>query len=156
MLIAVIGASSCDARVAARARKVGELLARRGAVVISGGYGGVMEAAAEGARRAGGLTVGVLSGKKRKEANRWIDVPVVTGMGEARNVIIARSADGAIAVSGGFGTLSEIGFCLKFEVPLVALGSWKIRAPEAPRTLYPAARTPEEAVELLFRLIRRR
>lgn len=153
-IIGVIGDSECGEDTRRLALEVGSLIAQRGGVLICGGYGGVMEAAAEGAKKNGGLTVGILSGKERGEANPWIDIPIVTGMGEARNAIITRSASGIIAVAGGFGTLSEIGFCLKFNVPLVGLQTWKLTPPGVPKQVsIPSAENPKQAVDLLFDLM---
>lgn len=124
--IAVIGAARCDDEVAVTAEAVGRGLARRGAGLVCGGRGGVMEAACRGAAAEGGITVGILPGADRSEANPYVQVPVVTGMGEARNAIVVRSADAVIAVSGGYGTLSEIGLALKMGCPVVGLGTWSL------------------------------
>jgi uncharacterized protein (TIGR00725 family) len=129
MFLAVIGSARCDAQTAAVAEKVGREIARRGAVLICGGRGGVMEAACRGARSAGGTTVGILPGTDRGQANAYVDVPIVTGLGEARNVLVVRSADAVIAVSGGYGTLSEIALALKMGRPVVGLGTWDVCGP---------------------------
>jgi uncharacterized protein (TIGR00725 family) len=100
---------------------LGGEIARRGAILVCGGLGGVMEAAARGAAEAGGLTVGILPGPSTQDANAHIRVPVATDMGQARNVIIVHTADALIAVSGGAGTLSEIGHALKVGKPVVGL-----------------------------------
>lgn len=126
MMIAVIGGGKCSREVARLAEEVGQLLAERGAVLICGGLGGVMAAACKGARKAGGLTVGVLPCNRASEANPYVDVPIVTGMGEMRNVIIVKSAEAVIAVDGEYGTLSEIGHALKRGVPVIGLGTWSI------------------------------
>jgi uncharacterized protein (TIGR00725 family) len=123
----VIGSAQCGEREAALAREVGGEVARRGALLVCGGRGGVMEAACRGAKAAGGTTVGILPGKDRSEANPYVDIPVVTGLGEARNAVVVRSADVVIAISGGFGTLSEIGLALKMGRPVVGLGTWELR-----------------------------
>jgi uncharacterized protein (TIGR00725 family) len=91
--------------------------------------GGVMAAACRGAREAGGTTVGLLPGTNRDDANRWVSVPVVTGLGELRNGLLVRNADAVIAVGGEFGTLSEIALALKIGRPVVALASWDLRRP---------------------------
>jgi hypothetical protein len=121
MLIAVIGGSHCSAEIYELARQVGREIARAGAVLICGGMFGVMEAACRGAKEAGGTTIGILPGKAKTEANAFVDIPIVTGLNDARNVIIARSADGVIAVDGEYGTLSEIAFSLKFGKPVAGL-----------------------------------
>jgi uncharacterized protein (TIGR00725 family) len=108
------------------AEEVGRLLAQAGAVVVTGGLGGVMEAASKGAREAGGTTLGLLPGADRREANAWLSVAVPTGMGEMRNALVVRSADGVIAVGGEWGTLSEIAFARKTGKPVVGLGSWDL------------------------------
>jgi len=153
-IIAVIGESECSEEIAQMAEEVGFLIAQKGAMLICGGYGGVMAAACRGAKRGGGSTIGVLSGKDKSEANDDIDIPIVTGMRDARNVIIPRSAQGVIAVAGSFGTLSEIGFTLKFKIPLVGLNTWKLEHSAASKTfLLKSANTPEEAITLLWQVI---
>jgi uncharacterized protein (TIGR00725 family) len=126
VLVAVIGDGFCSAETAQLAEEVGRQLAESGAGVICGGLGGVMEAACRGAKGAGGLTIGVLPGRSRQDANPYVDIPIVTGMGEARNVIVVSSAQSVIAVSGGYGTLSEIAHALKLGIPVVGLGSWQL------------------------------
>ena len=123
----MIGSAHCAETEAALAREVGEEVARRGALLVCGGRGGVMEAACQGAKAAGGTTVGILPGNDRSEANAYVDIPVVTGLGEARNAVVVRSADAVIAISGGYGTLSEIGLALKMGRPVVGLGTWELR-----------------------------
>jgi hypothetical protein len=142
--ISVIGAGGTIAPdLADRAEEVGRLLAEHGAVLVCGGLGGVMEAAARGARDAGGVTVGILPGESRGGANPWIDYAVVTGIGHARNLAVVASGDAAIAVGGEWGTLAEIGFARKLGRPVVILepghavdGDGIVRA-----------QTPGEAVE---------
>ena len=109
MYIGVIGGGKCSKKEADLAEEVGRELARCGATLICGGLGGVMEAACRGSQLAGGRTVGILPGNDPRKANRYVDIPVVTGMGEARNVIIVKSVQAVIAIDGEFGTLSEIG-----------------------------------------------
>jgi hypothetical protein len=126
MIIAVIGDSSCSRQQARLAESVGELLARRGAAVICGGLGGVMEATCRGAKSKGGLTVGILPGQDSSMANPWVDVPVVTGIGEARNVAVVKSAQAVIAIGGAYGTLSEIAYALKNGIPVIGLNTWSL------------------------------
>jgi uncharacterized protein (TIGR00725 family) len=147
MFIAVIGAGRCSAHVAALAEAVGHELARRGAVLVCGGLGGVMEAACRGAKSAGGLTVGILPGVSRRDANPHIDIPVVTGMGEARNVLVVQSAQAVIAVSGEYGTLSEIAHALKIGIPVVGLSTWRLTKDGQEREAIIRAVTPQEAVD---------
>jgi len=145
-VIAVLGGGVVGPDIFKLAEEVGRLLAERGAVVICGGLGGVMEAVCKGAKEKGGTTIGVLPGYSRWDANPYVDHAIATGMGEARNVIIVRSADAAIAVDGEYGTLSEIAFCLKLGVPVVSLAGWDFDP--GIRT----AATPEEAVNLALSL----
>ena len=139
VLVAVIGSSSCSAEVAAWAETVGRLLAERGAVLLCGGLGGVMEAAARGAKQRGGLTVGILPGADPGEANPYIDVPLATGMGEMRNALIVRAAQAAIAIGGGWGTLSEIAMAQRIKTPVVGLHDAFPAAIDIPRVTSPEA-----------------
>ena len=124
MIIAVIGASSCNREIYGIAEEAGRLIALKGAVLVTGGLGGVMEAASKGAKEAGGITVGILPGFSKQEANNYVTVPIITGLSHARNVIIARSADALIAVSGEYGTLSEIAIALKLGKPVAGIRTW--------------------------------
>lgn len=146
--VAVAGPGRCDEATAALAEEVGRELARRGAAVVCGGLGGVMEAACRGAKEAGGLTIGLLPGGDRAAANPWVDVALPTGLGEARNTLVVRAADALIAVAGEFGTLSEIAFALKVGVPVVGLGTWELSKGGVPVDAFPRAATPAEAVRL--------
>ena len=125
-MIAVVGAGSCDGDTAERAHRVGRLLAQRGAVVVTGGGGGVMEAAARGVRDGRGTVVGVLPGDSRRDGNQYLSIAIATGMGEARNAVIARTCDAMIAVGGEYGTLSEMALALKMGKRVVSLGSWDV------------------------------
>ncbi|MCX7682778.1 MAG: TIGR00725 family protein [Anaerolineae bacterium] len=155
LLIAVVGGSTATPEESACAERVGEALARAGAVLVCGGLGGVMEAACRGAKSAGGLTIGILPGTAREQANRYVDIPIVTGMGEARNVIIVRSAQAVIAVGGGYGTLSEIALALAFGIPVIGLETWQLAREGHPAPPIVYASTPEEAVELALAAARR-
>jgi len=124
MIIAVIGNSACSLEEAKLAESVGALLAERGVTLICGGLGGVMEAACRGATSKGGLTIGILPGQDPSMANPWVEVPVVTGLGEARNVVVVKSAQAGIAVGAGYGTLSEIAYALKSNIPVIGLSTW--------------------------------
>jgi uncharacterized protein (TIGR00725 family) len=126
MIIAVIGDSSCSPEEAKLAENVGELLAQRGAIIVCGGLGGVMEAVCRGAKSKGGLTVGILPGQDSSMANPWVDIPVVTGIGEARNIAIVKSAQTVIAIGRGYGTLSEIAYALKNNIPVIGLNTWSM------------------------------
>lgn len=105
---------------------MGRLLAERGAVLVCGGLGGTMEAACRGAKQAGGTTIGLLPGSSRSDANRYVDVAIPTGLGEARNALVVRTADVLIAVGGGYGTLSEIALALKVGKRVIGLDTWAI------------------------------
>ena len=155
MFVAVIGSATCDEKVAAQAREIGREIARRGAVLVCGGRGGVMVAACHGAKEAGGTTVGILPGTHRGEANRYVDIPIATGLGEARNAVVVRTADVVIAVSGGYGTLSEIGFALKMGRPVVGLDTWELRQQGQPVAALAVADKPAQAVELALSLAER-
>jgi uncharacterized protein (TIGR00725 family) len=145
--IGIIGAGSCGSEILALAEMVGREVAKRDAFLLCGGLGGVMEAAAYGAKREGGITLGILPGTSKDEANPWIDIVVLSGMGHARNALIAQSSDALIAVNGEYGTLSEIALGLKMRKPVIMLESkWEIEGTRR-------AKSPQEAVELAFRLI---
>jgi uncharacterized protein (TIGR00725 family) len=124
--IAVIGPSEATDEELARAETVGRLLGEAGAVVVCGGLGGVMEAAARGAAGAGAVVVGLLPGRDRRDANPHVTIVIATGMGEMRNALVVRSVDAVIAVGGAYGTLSEIAFALRTGVPVVGLGTWDL------------------------------
>lgn len=152
--IGVIGASECPVEISNLAREVGHLVAASGCVLVCGGRGGVMEAASRGAREAGGLVVGILPGSRREEGNRYLTVAVATGMGEARNAIIARTCDAIIAISGGYGTLAEIGLALKMGVPVIGLDTWQLaRGGNFTRDII-TADNPGDAVDKALRAIR--
>ena len=145
--VAVVGAGVCDDTLGQLAEEVGRELALRGAVLICGGMGGVMEAACRGAKAAGGTTVGLLPGTNREEANPFVDVAIATGLGEIRNTLIVRSVDALIAVGGEWGTLSEIAFALKTGKRVVGLKSWTLakEGVEVPGIVHVS--TAREAVE---------
>ena len=147
MIVAVIGAGRCSEVVAQVAESVGRELARRGATVVCGGLGGVMEAACRGAKSEGGLTIGILPGFSRHEANPHVDIPVVTGLGEARNVIVVRTSQAVIAVDGEYGTLSEIAYALKLGIPVVGLSTWQLAKEGCQVSAIVEAATPGEAVD---------
>jgi uncharacterized protein (TIGR00725 family) len=149
LMLTVIGAGDAPRQVCAMAREVGREIATRGAVLINGGLGGVMRAAAEGARSADGHTIGIIPSYDHASANEHIEFVVATGMGEARNAIIVASSDAVIAMAGEGGTLAEIGFAKKFGRPIVALNSW----PEIEGLK--RATTPREAVDLAVKLATR-
>jgi uncharacterized protein (TIGR00725 family) len=144
--VSVIGSG---AEHEARAEEVGRLLAERGATIVCGGYAEVMEAAARGAKQAGGTTIGILSGESDAGANDWLDHLVVTGIGHARNLAVAASGDAVIAVGGSWGTLAEIGFAMRLGRPTVIVEpGWEIQG-------VPRASTPLEAVESVLSRVAR-
>ena len=153
-LIAVIGGGACSALEAAWAESVGCQLAQAGASLICGGRGGVMEAACRGAHNQGGVTIGILPGVSAAEANPYVTIPIVSGLGEARNTIIIRSAQAVIAIGGGYGTLNEIAFALCLGVPVVCQSSWTLTRPDGTAAPLRHAATPQEAVQLALSLAR--
>lgn len=124
--ISVIGDGKCDQKTYQTAFDVGQLIAEKGAVLVCGGLGGVMEAACKGAKSKNGLTVGILPSEDRGGMNPYVDVAIPTGLGEARNALVVRCADVVIAVGGQFGTLSEIALALKMGKPVVGIGTWEL------------------------------
>ncbi len=144
MQIAVVGGGACRPEVRDAARRIGQIIASHGHVLICGGLGGVMEAACCGSREAGGITVGILPGEK-EEANTCVDVRIATGMGHARNAIIVKSADLVIALPGEMGTLSEMALAMKMKKPVISLSSWEICGAFQ-------AKDPEEVDQLLDRI----
>lgn len=152
ILISVIGAGKCDEQTSALAEQVGRELAQRGATIVCGGLGGVMEAACKGAKHAGGRTIGILPGITHREANPYVDIPIVTGLGEARNVIVVRTGRAVIAIGGEYGTLSEIAFAFKFGIPVIGLGTWQLARGDQPWGIIPAS-DARDAVEKAFQAI---
>jgi hypothetical protein len=139
--VAVIGGSNPDEKSRQTAYLVGRLLAEKGAILVCGGLGGVMEEAARGAKEAGGLAIGILPGSKTEEANRFIDIAIATGIGYNRNSMVVLNVGAVIAIDGEYGTLSEIAFARIFGKKVIGLNTWDIKG------IIPAW-TPEEAVEL--------
>ena len=146
--IGIIGAGQCTPEEASLAEEVGHRLAQAGAVVVCGGLGGVMEAACRGARSANGLTLGLLPGLDRSDANPSVELALPTGLGEARNILIVRAAQAIIAIGGEYGTLSEIAFALRTRVPIIGLGTWQLARGNRIESHFPAAADAEEAVRL--------
>jgi uncharacterized protein (TIGR00725 family) len=129
---------------------LGRGIAQRDAVLICGGLTGVMEHAARGARAAGGLTIGLLPGENPDEANAYIDIAIATGLSHARNAILARTADGLVAVGGGLGTLSEIALALRNRRPAIGIQTWRFERHGRTEPELPAAANPTEALDWLF------
>ena len=145
--IGLLGAGSCSEEVYKVAYTVGKELAEREAVLVCGGLGGVMEAASKGAYEAGGVTVGILPGESETDANPYITLAIPTGLGHARNVLVVRAAHVAIAVSGGYGTLSEIALALKMGKGVVGLHTWRNIAG------IEHVSSAEEAVDTAFKML---
>lgn len=151
-IIAIIGASQCSPEEARMAEEVGKHLARRGAVLVCGGLTGVMEAACKGAQSAGGTTIGILPGEKRSAANPYVKIPIVTGIGYARNVAVVKSAQAVIAVGGSYGTLSELGHALQSGIPVIGLNTWAISRSGKEDTGIIRAQSAADAVDLALSL----
>lgn len=145
--LGVIGANHCGKKVGQLAYEVGQEIAKAGAVLVCGGLGGVMEAACRGAKEQGGITIGIIPGAKRDESNPYVDFPIATGLGYARNVLVVQNSQAVIALPGKYGTLSEIAFCLNFGIPLISLSNWKIEG-------MLKAKNPVQAVKFALKQIK--
>jgi len=145
-LIAVVGTSTPSDEIYQLAYDVGHLLAEQGAIVVCGGGPGVMEAACKGAASAGGTSIAFLPGRDQSEANAFVTIPIPTGMGEMRNALIVRAADAVIAIGGGAGTLSEIGFAAKIKKRVIGLRTFSISLEGQDTQFIEAVETQEEAV----------
>ena len=140
-IVGVIGAGECDAQIGELAEEVGARLAHHDLVVLTGGRGGVMAAASRGARQAGGLTVGILPGQTYEGVNPDIDIPILTGLGEARNAVVACASEVLVAIAGEYGTLSEIALALKMGRSVIGLLTWSLM------TDVIVVENPEQAVQ---------
>ena len=155
-IISVIGGSEPTAKAEALAREVGAELARQGAVVACGGLKGVMEAVCRGAKEAGGTTIGILPGTDPGAANPWVDIPICTGMGYARNAIVVLTGHAVIAVEGAYGTLSEIGHALGSDTPVIGLETWSLSRNGSPDRGMILATDPVDAVAKALEAARKR
>jgi uncharacterized protein (TIGR00725 family) len=156
IFISVVGESDASKKNYRLAEEVGKLIAKAGAILVCGGLKGVMEAAAKGAKSQGGLTIGVLPGSRREEANKYIDIPIVTGLGYARNKLVVKSGQVVIAIGGKYGTLSEIGFALGYGTPVVGIKTWElIRGDGKVDQGIVYVRTAKEAVDTALKLIKK-
>jgi uncharacterized protein (TIGR00725 family) len=144
--VAVVGPGDASPQELHSAEEVGAGLAALGAVVVTGGLGGVMEAASRGAKSRRGRTLGILPGEDRDAANGWVDVALATGLGELRNGLVVRTVDAVVAVGGGHGTLSEIALALKGGRPVVGVGTWAVHGVEH-------VDTPADALERIAALL---
>ena len=156
IFIAVIGENDPPAHLAALAEEVGGELAAAEAVLVCGGMGGAMEAACRGARRGGGVTIGILPGTKHNTANPYVLYPIPTGLGHARNILVARSAHALIAIGGKYGTLSEIAFAKVEGTPVIGLETWELTREGQIEPHIQRARDAKEAVQLALAAARRR
>ncbi|MSQ08098.1 MAG: TIGR00725 family protein [Dehalococcoidia bacterium] len=136
------------------AEEVGRLLAERGAIVVCGGLNGVMEAACKGAKSAGGLTVGLLPGTEPADANPWVDIPIPTGLGYARNSIVVKAGQAVIAIGGAFGTLSEIGHAIADGKTVVGIETWELARKGNPDSHIVRASGPADAVEKALQAVK--
>ena len=151
--VAVIGGGECSPHEAELAEEVGRELARQGAVLVCGGLDGVMAAACKGASSEGGVTIGILPGENPQAANPYVQIPIVTGIGRARNVAVVKSAQAVIAIDGSYGTLSEIGHALQSGIPVIGLNTWSLSINgRVDKSIIPA-KTPAEAVNKALNLI---
>ncbi|HET7482406.1 MAG TPA: TIGR00725 family protein [Actinomycetota bacterium] len=153
LYVGVVGGSAFAQKSWDDALAIGREIARRGAVLVCGGLGGVMEAACRGAKEGGGTTIAFLPDEDRSRANDHIDHALPTGMGEMRNMLIVRAADVVIAVGGEFGTLSEIGFALRIGKPVVGLETWELAKSGEPSNAIVVAADPIEAVDRALGLV---
>ncbi len=151
-IIAVIGSGQCSKEESKLAEAVGRELARRGAILVCGGLGGVMEAACRGAQSEGGTTIGILPGDNRQAANPYVQIPIVTGIGNARNVAVVKSAQAVIAIGGSYGTLSEISHALQSGIPVIGLNTWSLSKNGQQDNSIILAQTPPEAVNKALNL----
>ncbi|MBU0684756.1 MAG: TIGR00725 family protein [Thermoplasmatota archaeon] len=153
-IVGVIGSSKAEGELLILAEEVGAEIAKRGAAVVCGGLTGVMEAACKGARREGGLTIGIIPSDNRNDANPYVQIPIVTGMGMGRNVMLVKTADVVIAVGGEFGTLSEIAHALNLGKTVIGLRSWKLqKAHTKPIPDLIEVDSPKKAVDLALSVI---
>ncbi len=158
VMISVIGGEAAGPRALETAEEVGRELARRGVTLVCGGRGGVMEAACRGARSEGGHTIGIMPGRSPREtpANQWVEFPIYSGIGYARNSMVVLSGNAVIAIDGSYGTLSEIAFALIHSVPLVGLDTWDFAYHGHDNNKIIRASTAVEAVETAIALARER
>lgn len=147
IFIGVIGGSDVSPQIAGLAEEIGREIARQGAVLVCGGMGGAMEAACRGASAEGGLTIGILPGEDRQTANSYVKVPIVTGIGYARNVAVVKSSQAIIAIDGSYGTLTEIGYALQSNIPVIGLKTWSLSIDDKVDKSIIPAKNPKEAVE---------
>jgi hypothetical protein len=156
VVIGVIGENDPPADVAALAEAVGAEIAAAGAILVCGGLGGVMTAACRGAHARGGITIGILPSSRREDANPYVTYAIPTGLGHARNILVARTAQAIIAVGGRFGTLSEIAFAKIEGIPVIGLQTWELKREGMREDPIQRARDPKEAVAMALEAARPR
>lgn len=145
-VIAVVGAGKCSKKLRDMAEEVGRIVAENGGVIVCGGLGGIMEGAAKGAKEAGGVTIGIIPSEQKQDANEYIDYIIPSGLGEARNILVVRTADVIVAFPGKYGTLSEMAFALQSGKPLISVNAWKLGDDII------QAETPKEAAEIALKM----
>lgn len=145
-VIAVVGANKCSKKLRDMAAEVGQYVAENGGVIVCGGLGGIMEGAARGAKQANGVTIGILPGDNAADANEFIDFVIPSGFGEARNILVVRTADAIIAFPGKYGTLTEMAFALQAGKPLVSVNAWNLGDDVT------QAETPQEAARMAMEM----
>ena len=151
--VSVIGGSQAPAREIRLAEEVGRELAKKGVILVCGGLGGIMEAACRGATSEGGVTIGILPGDSREQANPHVQFPIVTGIGYARNAVVAKTAQAVIAIGGSYGTLSEIAYALQSSIPVIGLGTWALSRNSRPDSSIIPMKNAAEAVTKALSLI---
>ena len=149
-VVAIVGAGKCSKNLRDQAAEVGRYVAEHGGIVVCGGLGGIMEGAARGAKEGGGFTIGILPSDNPDDANEFIDLVIPTGFGEARNIMVVRTADAVVAFPGKYGTLTEMAFALHAGKPLVAVNAWRL-GDEIQQ-----AESPKEAAEMVMKLVARK
>lgn len=147
-VVSVIGGRTCNREVEQIAQNLGKKLAKVVDILITGGLSGIMEVVCKGFKSAGGLTIGIIPGYGKNEANHFVDIVIPTGLGLARNVLVVKSADVVVALPGEAGTLSEIAYCLQFGIPVISLKSWDIQGVIKVNTV-------EEAIDRVRELLKR-
>lgn len=148
MIIAVIGESDVSLKNALLAEKVGSLLAKSNVAVVCGGQGGVMRSVCKGAKEYGGTTIGLLPGMNPHDSNEYVDIPICTGLGNGRNLLVTRAGGAVIAIGGAYGTLSEIGLALSDSKPVIGLNTWSLLKDQTVDSGIIISNTPEEAVQI--------
>lgn len=153
MIISVIGDGNPTEKISLLAEEVGTLLAKKDIIIVCGGLEGVMESVCRGAKKYGGTTIGIIPGVKASDANKWVDIPICTGMSQARNVIIATTGDAIIAIGGKYGTLSEISHALSINKPVIGLNTWNLSQIKNINPSIIQAKNPIDAVTLAEKAI---